>query len=241
MTTLQRLVARIALLAAVMVLAYCVFVATHGRHREIEAPVLVPVAGRRVAGRAMGARQARAVPFVLVEFADYECPACRRSRAAVAAAIESSLGRVGYDYRHMPLPMHSLALPAARAAEAARLQGRFWPMHEMLMSGSQPPSAAYVDSCVRRLGLNHARFASDLATRAARAVQRDMDLAKELGLRGTPAYLLCMPDGRVVRLGALAQLNGVISGSLLPRPQRGTGGTRAQPVGTLLTGGSAPH
>jgi len=71
-------------------------------------------------------------PVTVVEFADYECPACQ----AVAPELQQLVtdGSITLVYRYFPLPQHSLAVLAAQAAQAATLQGKFWPMHDLLFS-----------------------------------------------------------------------------------------------------------
>src|SRR4029077_18663377 len=68
-------------------------------------------------------------PVTVVEFADYECPACQ----AVAPELQQLVtdGSITLVYRYFPLPQHSLAVLAAQAAQAATLQGKFWPMHDL--------------------------------------------------------------------------------------------------------------
>lgn len=63
---------------------------------------------------------------VVVEFADFECPACRRFElSALRPAIAKYGPEVAFVFRHWPLSYHRFAYPAARAAECAAAQGRF--------------------------------------------------------------------------------------------------------------------
>ena len=72
-------------------------------------------------------------PVTLVEYSDFQCPACSEySRLINAVGIEYG-DRVAFVYRHYPLAqIHFNANAAARATEAAGVQGKFWEMHDML-------------------------------------------------------------------------------------------------------------
>jgi NhaA family Na+:H+ antiporter len=70
---------------------------------------------------------------LLVEYGDYECPYSRRAYRAIERVEEELSGGLRFVFRHLPLTdIHPHALPAARSAEAAALQGRFWEMHDVL-------------------------------------------------------------------------------------------------------------
>ena len=68
----------------------------------------------------------------VVEFSDYQCPACRSIEIHLRTLIASYGDRVQLVYRNFPLPQHKNAMGAALAAEAAGAQGKFWRMHDRL-------------------------------------------------------------------------------------------------------------
>lgn len=79
---------------------------------------------------------------------------------------------------------------AALAGRAAARQGRFWEFHDLLYGGAKLSDAGLRDAA-SRAGLDLARFDRDRADRAVRqAVQADLDFALQLGLPGTPAFLV---------------------------------------------------
>ena len=144
-------------------------------------------------------------PYTLVEFGDYECPPCRAAAATVRRLVEQYRGQLRVVFRDLPLDgIHPFARDAAVAAEAARKQGKFWPMHDGLYSA--PPDALHIASLERSLGLDIARLRRDEAGSAADAVRSDERRAVALGARGTPSYFLCRPEGRVLVLDSLDQL-----------------------------------
>jgi protein-disulfide isomerase len=138
---------------------------------------------------------------LIVEYGDYECPYSRaayRNIQRVEAQLDDA---VRFAFRHFPLTgIHPHALAAARAAEAAAVQGRFWDMHELLFHHQ----TAFDDDDLRRyareLGLDRARFDSDSGDEAVlERVQRDIDSAKQSGeVYGTPTLFI---DGVVHRGG----------------------------------------
>jgi len=69
---------------------------------------------------------------LIVEFSDFQCPACASFTPFVSQIIADYPSDVAVHYRHFPLPMHPSADEAARAAEAAAEQGKFWEMHDIL-------------------------------------------------------------------------------------------------------------
>src|SRR3954452_4885939 len=71
---------------------------------------------------------------VILEYGDYECPYSRQAFRSVERVERELAGGVRFAFRHFPLTeIHPHALAAATAAEAAVLQERFWPMHELLV------------------------------------------------------------------------------------------------------------
>jgi protein-disulfide isomerase len=128
----------------------------------------------------------------LVEYGDYECPYSRMAFRAIQRLERQLGGQLRFVFRHLPLTrIHPHALAAAHLAEAAALQGRFWPMHELLFHHQQaledPDLWGYAD----QLGLDRQRLAADLDSRRVRQrVQADADSALESGARGTPTLFI---------------------------------------------------
>jgi protein-disulfide isomerase len=95
-------------------------------------------------------------------------------------------------FRHLPLTrIHPHALAAAHLAEAAALQGRFWPMHEPLFHHQQALEDADLWGYADQLGLDRQRLATDLESRRVwQRVQADADSALESGAQGTPTLFI---------------------------------------------------
>lgn len=73
-------------------------------------------------------------PVTLVEFADFQCPYCAEMSALLAEVVQGRQGEVRWALKHLPLPNHDLAIPAAAAVICAHEQGRAWEVHDALMS-----------------------------------------------------------------------------------------------------------
>jgi protein-disulfide isomerase len=130
--------------------------------------------------------------LVLVEFSDFQCPYCGKAYETVKQFMAAHSQDVALVYKHLPLgEMHPQATNAALASWAAQQQGKFWEFHDAMFSAQDRLGEAYYDETAKRLGMDVARFDKDRASDAAKAaVQRDLDLAKKLGIQATPQFLL---------------------------------------------------
>jgi protein-disulfide isomerase len=113
---------------------------------------------------------------LVVVYADFECPFC----AALELRLRELPLRVAF--RHFPVrSSHPRAWPAARAAEAAALQGRFWEMHDSLFSDQGRLEDPHLWERAERLGLDVARFDTD---RRSEAVEARIAADFRAGVRG---------------------------------------------------------
>jgi protein-disulfide isomerase len=133
-------------------------------------------------------------PLTMVLFSDFQCPYCARATPTVKDIETSFPNDVRIVWKHLPLPFHPNAMPAALAAEAAREQGgaaKFWAMHDKLFSNQSALSEAAYEQYARDLGLDLARFKRDMADPRLRArVEEDAQLAQRLGVNGTPTFVV---------------------------------------------------
>ncbi len=119
---------------------------------------------------------------VVIVYGDFECPFC--------AALEARLSalRSRQVFRHFPIrSSHPRAWPAACAAEAAGLQGRFWEMHDSLYADQGRLEDPHLWERARSLGLNVERFDADRRSETVRArVKRDFQSGVRAGVVTTP-------------------------------------------------------
>jgi protein-disulfide isomerase len=134
---------------------------------------------------------------VLVEYSDFECPACGAYHPIVSKLLTEFGGQVAYVYRHYPWYFHPQARASALVAEAAGRQGKFWEMSEQLFSNQEAwskeganPQALFA-SYALKIGLDPVRFQADLKDPStARRIDRDLAEAKTLNITYTPSFFV---------------------------------------------------
>ncbi|MBI4700387.1 MAG: thioredoxin domain-containing protein [Deltaproteobacteria bacterium] len=137
-------------------------------------------------------------PVTIVEWADFQCPAC----AGIAPLLEDLLrrfsGKVRLVFKHYPLYGHAFAEPAARAAFAAADQGKFWPMHALLFAAERGLAQPELEGYAQQLGLDLGRFRQAMGSaEAAARLARDRAQGDSLGVGATPTLFI---NGREVPL-----------------------------------------
>lgn len=128
----------------------------------------------------------------IVEFADFQCPACRMF-ASTLKAIRSEYPRdVAVIYRHAPLPIHPFAVAAARASECAADQGRFQEFHDALFVDQGAIGLAPWTRFANSAGVPDVPAFEQCVSAAAPnpRLGRDTLDAARLGVIGTPTVLV---------------------------------------------------
>lgn len=121
----------------------------------------------------------------VVEFADFQCPFCRRLHPRLKALV-ADRGDVHFQRRHFPLDSHPGARPAARAALCAEAQGKGEPMADALFEAESLTPAGN-RAIALRLGVDAARYDACLVDPATDArIDADRRLLLEAGLLGLP-------------------------------------------------------
>lgn len=131
-------------------------------------------------------------PHVLVEYGDFECPFCSRATGSVDE-VRAALGDdVLWVFRHLPLTrVHPHAVLAARAAEAAHAQGRFFDYAPLLFARHDRLEREDLLAYAADLRLDVERFETDLdSPDVARRVQDDEDDADLMDLHTTPTFFV---------------------------------------------------
>ena len=130
--------------------------------------------------------------ITIVEFSDYQCPYCAKSEPLIKTLLDVYPKDSRFVYKHFPLvSIHSNAMPAALAAAAAQKQGKFWEMHEVLFANQRTLSPEQINQYAKQIGLDMARFEADVKSDEVKAaVQDDMKLAQQVGVRGTPTIFV---------------------------------------------------
>ena len=128
----------------------------------------------------------------LVEYGDFECPHCGALHPIVQAARKAFGGNLRFVFRHFPLrSSHPHALAAAKAAEAAGEQGRFWEMHDRLYRHQAALTDADLERHAGEVGLDLERFRRSLNERVHEVrIREDLASAAQSGARGTPSLFI---------------------------------------------------
>jgi protein-disulfide isomerase len=133
----------------------------------------------------------------LVEFGDFQCPACGSYDPLVRQAVEDNKTIVKFVYKHFPLvQIHQNALLGAKASEAAGLQGKFWEMHDMLYDKQAEWSTGInardiIMNYASVLKLDTKKFADDLNSKAIEEkILAELKEGTALDVQGTPTFFL---------------------------------------------------
>jgi protein-disulfide isomerase len=137
-----------------------------------------------------------AAPVVLEEFGDFECLPCSQVFPILEKLERDYSDRLVVVFRQHPLMKHRFGRDAARAAEAAGLQGKFWEMHDTLYRNRQTwvPAAyisPYLSGYAAEIGLDVNRFKTDMeGAEVARRIAADEDRGESLGIDRTPVIFI---------------------------------------------------
>jgi protein-disulfide isomerase len=134
----------------------------------------------------------------LTEYGDYQCPICGSYYPVVQQVISKFSDQIQFQFRNLPLTsLHQNAFVAARSAEAAGLQGKYWQMHDLLyqnqsdwsqMSNAQPTFESYA----QELGLNMTKFKQDYSSEQVNnLINADMAAFQKTGQdQATPTFFI---------------------------------------------------
>lgn len=154
----------------------------------------------------------------LVEFGDYECPACGVYSPFVQQLLTDFAGKINYVFRNYPLSQHTNALISSYAVEAAGLQGKYWQMHEKMYSAQSDwsnlsdPTSVFI-GYAKDLSLDTNQFSSDINSSTVKnMVQNDTNDGNTIGITETPTFYL---NGQKITLaGSYDQLKSLIESAL---------------------------
>jgi protein-disulfide isomerase len=130
-------------------------------------------------------------PITIVEFSDFQCPACARGKDVAIKLMNEYPGRIRMAYKHFPLPIHAEAKAAGCAAIAAQEQGKFWEMRDILFQVQQEFGEGAFTSAAQSIGLDMALFEETVAGEACMTrVEQDLEEGRAAGVAATPTYLI---------------------------------------------------
>lgn len=195
----------IGIIATVVLISGGVFLMSRGSsgsssstNTQISSDILIPKGDYETSGIENGnyLPASSSAKVTLVEFGDYECPACAEYHLLVKQLLTDFSGKVNYVFRNFPLSQHANAEISAYAAEAAGLQGKFWQMHDKLYESTNDWSTSTDAKSIfvgyaGSLGLNVDKFKVDIDSSAVKdKVKSDTNDGNLVKINSTPTFYL---------------------------------------------------
>ena len=130
----------------------------------------------------------------IVEFADYECPACGAASPITKKVIEKNKDKVYFVFRHYPIPSHRNSKTAALASEAADEQGKFWEMHDLIFENTtdwvtSDNAKKVFEGYAEKLGLDLEKFKQDF-DKGGGVINNDYTDGNKVGVDATPTFFI---------------------------------------------------
>ena len=133
-------------------------------------------------------------PLTLVEYGDFECPFCSRATGAIDEVRDHFGNDLCYVWRHLPLErVHPRSFDAARASEAAALQGKFFEMGRELFAHQDDLEWSDMYRYAVAAGCDIERFDQDVRVHASKVLHRVQDDAQDadlMDLNATPTFFV---------------------------------------------------
>jgi protein-disulfide isomerase len=172
-------------------------------------------------------------PVTVVELADFECPHCAGAVPTIDAMMSAHAGKVRLVYKSYTLAFHTRGEPAARAAFAAGMQGKFWEMEHLLFERQQHLEDADLERYARMLRLDIPKWKADMESAAVKdRIANDRKLGEELKVKGTPTIYV---NGRELDIEQEESLEDRVASELGVAPA-----ASASTAPTAAEGASAP-
>lgn len=128
----------------------------------------------------------------ILEFGDYQCPHCGIAEPYVEKIYQDFGSVASISFRNFPLAdMHEYAMPAACAAEAASLQGKFWEMHDLIFANQDRLSPRLFIEIADSLELDIQKFETDMNSETViNKIKNDFESGAKSGVNGTPSFYI---------------------------------------------------
>jgi protein-disulfide isomerase len=139
------------------------------------------------------APRSAAEPVEIVLYSDFQCPYCALLAPAIRRLEADPVDGINLtiQFRNFPLSIHPHAQLAHQAAMAAKAQGKFWEMHDLLFANQRKVERSDLLGYAKVLGLDTARFEKDLdSDRVKRLIAADVADGNRVGVAGTPTYTI---------------------------------------------------
>jgi len=136
-------------------------------------------------------RGADQAAITIVEYSDFQCPYCKKARPTLKQILDTYGTQVRHVFKHFPLSFHRQAINAHKAVAAAREQGKFWEMHDLIFDDPGNLSPEKMREHAATLGLDLEKYDEAYASeRIAKVIEDDLAEGRSVGVRGTPAFFV---------------------------------------------------
>lgn len=164
--------------------------------KKVNAPVL-PSDAATVLGDARFSKGKTDAKITIVEFSDLQCPACKAAQPLVDEILKEASDSARFVYRQYPLrTVHKNAFIAAKAAEAAGVQGKFWEMHDKLFETQSDweedaDPTSHFEGYAKDLSLNVDQWNKDFQDKDLEThITKDEQDGNTLGVNATPTFFV---------------------------------------------------
>ncbi len=169
----------------------------------------------------------------LVEYGDYQCPFCGQYYPIVKQVQTEFNDQIIFQFRNYPLVnAHPNAFAAARAAEAAGMQNKYWEMHDLLYQTQSQWSqlsdaTSAFEQFAKQIGLDSVKYKTDFASSKVNdLINADTAEGNRLGITGTPTFFL---DGKKIEVTQqVTAFERLINAEIAKKPQPASTGTTSQ-------------
>ncbi|MEM9494735.1 MAG: DsbA family protein [Pseudomonadota bacterium] len=173
------------------------------------------------------AGDAGSAKVAVIEMFDYQCGHCKRA-AGVVKSLADDDKDVMVVFRELPI-FGGDSEYAAEIALAAREQDKFLDMHFALMDAKGSLTADRVKKIAKKKGLDLAKLEKDRADKSvSAAIEANHRLAQDMGVEGTPAFIIAALDGsyvdvmagyhRETLMGKISEAKKAANGENVPAP-----------------------
>lgn len=149
---------------------------------------------------------------LLIEYADFECPFCKKFHTTLTQLLQDQSLQVAVVFRHFPLPFHQNAQIEAEASECVTAVGsneKFWQFHDLLFERTQSNGIGFSPNklapLAAEIGLNKEVVQTCIDARTSKKhVDEDFATGRRLGITGTPTTVIVTNGKRQTVVGSLS-------------------------------------
>jgi protein-disulfide isomerase len=135
-------------------------------------------------------------PIVIVAYSDFQCPYCTRGANTIEEVRKKYGNKVGFVFKHLPLPFHPMAQPAAEYFEAIAIQDpkKAYQFHDEVFKNQEQLKTGgecLLAELAKKVGADVAKVKKDLKSeKVQKLIEEDKNEAREFDISGTPGFIV---------------------------------------------------